>query len=310
MEKRNLFRDRWKDYFSFPRRLRNGLFVLFSLIILEIVFLLWIYFTPSSNIPVDLSKFQKEIDEFYAAAQKDSADNNFHVTGHNLAEINTKPELFAFNPNNLPEAEWKRLGFSDKQIHVIKNYESKGGRFRSKADVKKMYCINAKQFSLIEPYIIIPSQTYLDTSRSKSTYKKYERPALIVDVGTADTIELLKLPAIGPAFARRISNYRDKLGGFYSINQVREVWGLTDSIFQIVAPHIVLKDSTNIRKINVNSADYKEFNIHPYIDNSLANVLVNYRMQHGHFRSMADLKKVPLLNEELYSKLARYLKIE
>jgi DNA uptake protein ComE-like DNA-binding protein len=319
MEKKNLFRDRWKDYFSFPKRLRNGLFVLFSLVVLEIAVLLWIYFTPYKNKPIDLSQFQKEIDKFYTSVQIDSAHNDakdFHEQENDITEVRensnakTNPTLFAFNPNNLPEWDWKRLGFSDKQIHVIKNYESKGGKFRSKDDVRKMYCINDEEYSMIEPYINIPPQQLNDTTSHKSIYKKYDRSPLIVDIGTADTLELLKLPAIGPSFARRISNYRDKLGGFYSVNQLKEVWGLSDSIFQIISPHISLNDSTNIRRINVNTADYKEFKRHPYIDKILASVITSYRNQHGSFHSMEDIRKVPLFNEELYCKLAPYLKIE
>jgi DNA uptake protein ComE-like DNA-binding protein len=172
-----------------------------------------------------------------------------------------------------------------------------------------MYCINDKEYSMIEPYINIPPQLLNDTSSHKSSYKN-DRPPIIIDIGTADILELLKLPAIGPSFARRISNYRDRLGGFYSVNQLKEIWGLTDSIFQIISPHISLKDSTDIRRINVNTADYKEFKHHPYIDKSLANVIISYRNQHGSFHSMADIRKVPLFNEELYSKLAHYLKIE
>jgi competence protein ComEA len=314
MRKNSLLRGTWKDYFNFPKRLRKALYALFVVMILEIAFLIYMHYKPSTSQPFDTNKFQKEIDEFYSSIDSTHKAAGFSESG-NLTEkkyskenIKAIAELFAFNPNNLPEEDWKRLGFSDRQVHVIKNYEAKGGKFRTKADVKKMYCISEKEYAIIEPYIIIPEQ--VKDSASKPVYKKYERTNLIVDIGIADTVELLKLPAIGPAFARRISNYREKLGGFYSVNQLKEVWGLTDSIFQIINPHVSLKDSTNLKKINVNTATYHDFNIHPYIDNSLASAIVSYRNKHGPFHNKEDLRKVSLLNEELYTKLAPYLKIE
>jgi competence protein ComEA len=309
MRKNMFLRNQWKEYLSFPRRLRNGLYVLLLIILLQIGFLLYVKYTPSTNQPADISEFQKEIDAFYTSIKNDSGNNNTSfVPAHSDNEVQ-KAELFVFNPNNLPESDWKSLGFSEKQIRVIKNYESKGGRFRTKADVKKMYCISAEEYAMIEPYINIPQQTK-DTSTNRPSYAKYKRPFLIVDIGTADSVELLKLPAIGSAFARRISNYREKLGGFYSINQLKEVWGLTDSIFQIIFPHVVLNDTSHLMKIDINKAGYKEFNIHPYIDGNLANAIVAYRNQHGFFHTIEDIKKVALLNGELYTKLAPYLKIE
>jgi competence protein ComEA len=307
MRNNSTLRNSWKDYFSFPKKLRKGIYALFIVIVLEIVYILYLHYFPSTAKPADVSQFQKEIDAFYAGRITDSAGNS-KINADSATSEKNASELFLFNPNNLPEEDWRRLGLSDKQIHVIKNYESKGGRFRSKADVKKMYSITAEEYAMLEPYIQIPQQTP-DTSH-KRTYKKYERQLLIVDIGTADTLELLKLPAVGPSFARRISNFREKLGGFYSIDQLKEVWGLTDSMFQIIAPHIVLKDSTNLRKININTADYKTFNMHPYIDKAMASVIISYRNQHGTFHAIEELKKVSLVTGELYSKLAPYLKIE
>jgi competence protein ComEA len=305
MRKSSLLRGGWKDYFTFPRKMRNALFALCLVMVIEIATLLYLHFTPVSSTPTDFSEFQKEIDSFYASQKTDTINSS--AVGENAEAV--IPELSSFNPNNLPDEGWKGLGFTEKQIRVIKNYEGKGGKFRTKADVKKMYCISAEQFALIEPYIQIPAQQSADSSSHKPN-KKYERPVVLVDIGTADTLELLKLPAVGPSFARRIANYRERLGGFYSVNQLKEVWGLTDSIFQIISPHTIIKDTANLRRIDINSADYKTFNMHPYIDKSQAYSIVAYRNQHGKFHSIEEIKKVSLFNEELYSKLAPYLKID
>jgi competence protein ComEA len=214
MRRKSSLRDRWKDYFTFSKKLRNALLALFLVMVIEIATLFYLHFTPASSTPTDFSEFQKEIDAFYASQKADSLNAKNNIFDNNNSEIKS-PELFAFNPNNLSEEDWKRLGFSDKQIHVIKNYENKGGRFRTKADVKKMYSISGAEFALIGPYIQLPDELLPDSSLRKTPYKKYERPVVVVDIGTADTLELLKIPAIGPSFSRRIANYREKLGGFY-----------------------------------------------------------------------------------------------
>jgi len=75
-------------------------------------------------------------------------------------------------------------------------------------------------------------------------------------------------------------------------------------------PHVLLKDSTNLRKINLNTAGYEELNAHPYINSKIANVILAYRKQHGPFQDINDLLKVALVDAELYRKIAPYLKVE
>lgn len=312
------FGSSWKDYFNFNNRVRRGLIVLFGLMSAEIIALVYLHYIPSSSGAVDIQQFKKEIDAFYAsgtAAQDSetmSADSVFTLKSEFPTE---KPgetskrkaaELFNFDPNQLPAAEWKRLGFSDRQIHSIYNYEAKGGKFRTKGDVKKMYAISPAEFSRIEPYISLP-----DTFPKKTANPAFrEAKNLIVDIGTADQTELQKLPMIGEYLAGKISNYREKLGGFYNVEQVKEIRGMRDSTWMAILPHLVLKDTSNLRKINLNTADFSEFNRHPYIDNALSGLIISYRKQHGEFLRVEDLRKVALVDAELYRKIAPYLKVE
>lgn len=312
--KRSLFRDSWKEYFTLSGRVRRGLLVLFGLMFIEIVVLLYLHYKPTSAAKPDVDKFKKEIDAFYASPPPDSSgmkgEMNIADRGKSAPEVFTKPktppELFHFNPNKLPESEWKRLGFSDRQIRSIKNYESKGGRFTRKEDVKKMYAIHEDEFNRIAPYIDIPVIPK-DTAQPKKNFKK---EFLIVDIGTADSTELDRLPMVGEYLAKKIYTYREKLGGFYSVSQLKEVYGMRDSALQVILPHIVLKDSDNLRRIDINAADFETLNSHPYIDRTLANLIVSYRKTHGAYKSKEDLQKVVLVDGELYRKIAPYIKVE
>jgi DNA uptake protein ComE-like DNA-binding protein len=283
--------------------------VLFVLMIAEIIVLVWLRYIPSTSDPIDFSAFKKEIDAFYAEqnAANIGDEKDFRATDDvKIAADVSKGELFYFNPNELPEKEWMRLGFSEKQVRSIKNYESKGGSFRSKDDVKKMYAISESEFNRIAPYIDLPKEK----SAEPKTFKKISKPFLTVDIGTADTSELNKLPMVGEILAFKIYNYREKLGGFYSVSQLKEVYGLRDSAYMIILPHLILKDSSNLRKMNLNTAGYEELNMHPYINSKIANVVLAYRKQHGPFQDITDLQKVALVDAELYRKIAPYLKVE
>jgi competence protein ComEA len=296
-----------KDYFSLSYKVKRGLMVLFVLMIAEIITLAYLHFLPSTTRDVDFTEFKNEIDKFYTSTgnkQTDSVPVDKVIASNK--NLKSKAELFLFNPNHLPEGDWQRLGFSEKQIHSIKNYESKGGVFRSKADVKKMYAISETEFNSIAPFIDLPDETKSEVR----TFEKKSKPFLIVDIGTADSTELGTLPMVGDYLAYKIYSYREKLGGFYSISQLKEMYGLRDSTYLVILPHITLADSTNLRKINLNSASYDELNQHPYINSKIANVILAYRKQHGPFLDIKDLQKVTLVDAELYRKIAPYLKVE
>jgi len=308
------FQNSLKDYLSLSYKVKRGLMVLFVLMAAEIITLAWLRYRPNSSEAVDSSAFRKEIDAFYASAainpvtseekKFQSADKETVPATGDFREL--KGDLFSFNPNQLPEKEWQRLGFSEKQVRSIKNYEAKGGVFKSSADVKKMYAISETEFNRIAPFIDLPEEKKAEPV----TFKKINKPFLIIDIGTADSTELSKLPMVGDYLAYKIYNYRDKLGGFFSIDQLKEVHGLRDSTFIIILPHLVLGDSTNLRKINLNLAGYDELARHPYINSKIANVILAYRKQHGAFGDVKDLQKVALVDAELYRKIAPYLKVE
>jgi competence ComEA-like helix-hairpin-helix protein len=115
------------------------------------------------------------------------------------------------------------------------------------------------------------------------------------------------LPGIGPKLASRINSFREKLGGFYSIDQVAETYGLPDSTFQKIRPY--LKFSGEVKKINVNRATREELSSHPYIRWKMAGAITEYRKQHGDFAKLEDLKKVFLVDDAAFLKMLPYLSL-
>ena len=307
----------FRDYFTFNRREKRGVLILLAFILLLIIYLSFPdLFSPDEK--YDFSEFDKQVAEIDKAKQKNTADSlddskfTYDQNDYKLPQKSNsckKQELFNFNPNNLPYADWLRLGLTAKQITTIKNYESKGGKFRKKEDVKKMYCISSDMYSSLEPYIQIPQDSNQTNNFKKEAYSKPKIEKLMIELNIADTSELDKLKGIGSSFAKRIVKYRDLLGGFVRKEQLLEVYGFDQEKYDGLSGNVSV-DVALTKKININSATVEDMKKHPYIKYNLANLIVNYRKQHGNYKSVEDIKKLDLVTEELYLKLAPYLTIE
>ena len=302
-----------REYFTFNRRERNGVFILLSIILILILYLSFSDYFFVREKP-DFSKFEKEISEFEKQqvpvdSVRDStpeySQNDYKVFSRKNDNKN-RVERFDFNPNNLRDSDWNRLGLSEKQIRVIKNYESKGGKFRTKEDVKKMYCIQPELYSSLEPYIQIPEIASPIIEHQQLTNN---HQPLFLELNSADSIQLDQLKGIGFSFARRIIKYREMLGGFINKDQLLEVYGLDKEKYDGLAANVSV-DISKVKKLNINLIAAEELKKHPYVKYNLANLIVSYRKQHGNYGSVADIKKLNLVNDEIYAKLAPYLTTE
>jgi competence protein ComEA len=175
------------------------------------------------------------------------------------------------------------------------------------APLKIIWGLNEELASKLIPYIRIERKEY--AAIEKPVYEKKVYTPAVVDVNSADTAAFIALPGIGSKLAQRIVNFRDKLGGFHTIEQVGETFGLPDSTFQKIKPRFVLSNPS-VKKLNINMATVDELKMHPYIRYTIGNAIVQYRTQHGNFRSVNDLKKIVLITEDVYNKLQPYVKTE
>ncbi len=224
--------------------------------------------------------------------------------------------LFSFDPNTLSEDGFAKLGLRPKLVHTILNYRNKGGKFRSAAGMQKIYGMRPEEFARLEPYIKIAAAEKSDypSTEGKRAYTPYNTGSnttahTVIDLNRADSAALERLPGIGPVLAGRVVKYRDKLGGFFNINQLAEVYGMPDSTFQQLKNQ-VRADESGCTKLNVNTASREALQKHPYIKYTLAKVLIAYREQHNDFKDMEELRRVALINEEIYRKIAPYLKVD
>lgn len=241
-------------------------------------------------------------------------------------------QLFYFDPNTLDEPGWKRLGLRPKTIGTVLKYRSKGGKFYKAADLKRIYGLQSGEYERLEPYIRIVKEktSYHDVTgreapgsdgsnyrdkhitatnnRSEDKRTFYKRSPEPIDINTADTSAFIALPGIGSKLAARIVFFRERLGGFYDVDQLHEVYGLADSVFQKLRDYLTMSGG-HIRKIDINTAGEDILKQHPYIKWNIAKAIVAYRGQHGPFKNLEQLQQVGVITMETYSRMLPYLSL-
>jgi len=369
-----------KEYLTFSSKERRGIFILLLLLVALILVNLFLPYFINRK-PTDFSDFEQQIALFEAEQERyhDSISNK-SATGYAKSDgTGDKLTPFEFDPNELPPDQWKKLGLEDRQIKVILNYLNKGGRFRVKQDLAKMYCISEQEYRILEPYIEIkilpPDYKKVDKGteitpfpfdpnyitkeqglemglhenvinaiisyrknggqfKSSSDLKKIytlteaeysilepfiQIPAdtslafptkknVVIELNSADSLDLQQLRGIGPSFSRRIIKYRDLLGGFYSREQLLEVYGMDSTKYLGIASQVNV-DVEKIRKININKVSIKEMMKHPYIEFYVAKSIINYRNEKGAFTDIAQIREAKLIYNELFLKIEPYLSV-
>lgn len=309
-----------EDYFRFSRR--DRLAVLCLLLFILVFFIAPVFLRGPNPGPLTredsawiaaLRKMETgegaHDDENWVNQQKKQPNNRMAGSSTNVYRSGTY-ELFYFDPNHLTRTEWEKLGLRDKTITILLNYISKGGRFREPEDLSRIYGLQEKEYTRLKPYIRIEKKLENQSFRKENIIRPINPPVRNryeeVDINRADTAAFIALPGIGSKLASRIVSFRDKLGGFYEVEQVAETFGLPDSTFLQIRKYLKL-DKPVIRRININTANLEELKSHPYIRYKIANLIIAYRNEHGPFPAVEGLKKVMAVTDEVFNKIAPYL---
>lgn len=307
--KRQEWRQIVTDYFSFSVRERWAVLVLLALIIL--VFLLPDYLLESKEKPMVADSLVLS-----AIRRWDSVKQQKSVVRAYSSETSRPPtgqsKRFPFDPNQIDLQQWLLLGLPEKTAHTILNYRSKGGRFRKAEDLARIYGMPVTLSRELIPWVRIEAggQEQTIPSRPRDPARTPFTPpaaSLKLPINTADSVAWMGLRGIGEKLAGRIVNFRNKLGGFYSLEQVGEVYGLKDSVFQQIRSSLVL-DPAPVRQLSLNTASLEELAAHPYIRFPIARAIVAYRQEHGLFHSVEELAGIHLINAALLEKIRPYCK--
>jgi competence protein ComEA len=293
-----------KDYFTFTKKERQGIIVLLLLIGI-ITALPWFFTGITTKERISLDQYEEQL-------AKLAAEDSLNTTTYKRAATPVNVTPFTFDPNTLNEQGWKKLGVRDRTIITIQHYISKGGRFRKTTDLANIYGLRKEEYERLAPYVqIIQADSIKQkTTIPASSENRYKKSSIaVIEINAADTTAFISLPGIGSKLAVRIINFRDKLGGFYSINQVGETYGVPDSTFQAIKQYLQCT-SPAIHTININTADVNTLRQHPYIKWAVANAIVQYRAQHGRYSAVGDIQQIAVVSSEIFQKIAPYLTVE
>lgn len=244
-----------------------------------------------------------EVLKDYIVIEKTSYQRNYDDYGHSKYSGNygksekNIAELFKFDPNFATKEDFERLGFKTWQAENIIKYRNNGGSFKQPSDLAKIYGVDEDFVNTLSPYVEITAQPTVASAD------------ILINLNTATAEDLQQLRGIGATYSRRIVDYREKLGGYVSIEQLREVYGINEDLFKSISQYLEL-GGKSVKTININTADYKALVTHPYINKDMALAVLNYRDFAGKIKSTDELVKQKALNKEQYDKISKYISVE
>lgn len=301
-----------RTLFSFSRKERNGIIVLLTVIFSLILIgkLIPVFFPTEKT---DFSKWEEEVDNYFSKAkEKEKIPSEFPVI------------LTAFDPNVVDSIGLAKMGVPVKVGSNWMKYLQKGGRFRNKDEVKKIFGMTPSLFGRLDSFMVIQptnirtlkvnENTVFDQSRvriKKDTFehepveKPVKKQVSVLELNSVDSIQLLEIKGIGPVFASRIVRYRNLLGGYSAVSQLKEVYGMKPENFEALSSCFTV-DPSAIKTFNINFSTVQELGRHPYIGFKTARKIFKLRDQKGKFYSTDDLSG--LVSADTLQMLTPYLR--
>lgn len=304
----------WKDFFYYSRSERRAVYFLLFLIALLLVAI--IFYSKRDNASFDLAENSAEVDSFLADVKK-VKEHSAKESKDDCSDAHRTGLFFEFDPNSADSIELSRLGLPSYVVKNVLKYRAKGGRFKTPASFSKIYGLTPELFAELEPFIRIPEQ--LSARKRKQVFPKtdsiriesHQQPfdkyseGTKVNVNIADTIELKKIPGIGSVIARNIVAYRQRLGGFYDLEQLLEVRFFTPELLE----WFVLGD-TPVNQLRINRESLDKLRAHPYLNFYQAKIIVEHRKKRGEIKSLSQLSLYEEFTEKDLKRLSAYFSFD
>jgi len=290
---------RWKNvlrgYFTFNRRERRGIVALLSLLFLLIGVRATLRFVG----PPEQIHSTMDTELLISELQPNKKE----------PEIPTKSiQWFSFDPNSVSIAELEQLGVEQGLAQRWENYRNKGGRFDDEEDVLRLYGIDSAWVALASPYMRFPEQSGAARKIEEAKKSKAEQKE-IIDLNRADTNALKTIRGVGGFYARQIVELRERLGGYFTYDQLLDVNKIRDETITTISERTFI-DSSAVRTIDINHCSVDPLGRHPYLTWKQAKVIVSYRQQHGAYDSVEQIMDTKVVSDSVYLKIAPYLRTE
>ena len=228
-----------------------------------------------------------------------------------------------FDPNTADSSTLVHLGLKKWQASNMLKYRAKGGRYRQAEDMKKLYGMTDSMYQALLPYIQIDTmavkqyrdsvrKSRIDTTQSDSV-PRYISPKrdTVLNLRTADTTELKLIRGIGSYRAKQIVRYRQQLGGFTHVEQLREIKALQPLLIDTLSADSLLAhfwlDSIIVEPLSVNSIGVERLQRHPYLSFEQAKAIYELRRRKVRLNSIEALEQLDCFTPEELLRVAPYL---
>ena len=219
--------------------------------------------------------------------------------------------LFAFDPNTLDSEGFIRLGMPVRAVKGLLRWRAAGKHFYQAEDLKPLYNLPEEVYARLAPFVqIADNRGLVGLSDRKGPGYAWGPIPDVIDLNRADSALLDRgLPGIGATLTHRIIQRRAALGGFVSAAQLLEVYKFEDTTFRKLEAKLKI-DPASVRKLSLNTATLEQLSAHPYVGEKMAKNIILYRDGIKQYERISQLRQVPLMNEEIYRKIAPYFKVE
>ena len=270
-----------KSHFLFNKSQRTGIFLLLFLVV---GFQLMVFFTDFSKVEIQNPEKQKWL--------------SFQTEIDSLKQekFNYVPKIYPFNPNFITDFKGYKLGMSTEEIDRLLAFRKTNKYVNSAGEFQMVTKVSDSLLNVIAPYFKFPDWVTNKKSNKYVSFDKkdfYKKEKIIqIDINQATTEDLVKVYGIGPALSERILKEKAKFGSFVSMEQLKDVWGLSPEVIENLNKFFKLTVIPNVKKIKINDASIKELMQFPYFRYALAKEIVTFRSMNGEIKNSEDLIKI------------------
>ena len=287
-----------KLHFWYTKSQRNGVLFLIILIVLAQLVYVFVDFSTTDEVNLNTSEiiaFEKEIDSL-----------------RNVEIEKRKPKLFPFNPNFISDFKGYQLGMSTEEIDRLHQFRLTDKYVNSAQEFQKVTGVSDSLLLKISPYFKFPDWVTNKkvVASSKQTSFNKEVNISTNDINLATQEDFKTINGVGDKLSERIIKYRSKLQGFSFNDQLNEVWGLEDEVVKRILKVFSIQSIPTIKKLNVNTAKFKEVLAIPYIDYDLCKKIFEYRDEVAELQDIVELRNIKDFPQNKYDRIVLYLNAE
>lgn len=285
--------EKLKPYFTYTKSQRNGLLVLFALIVaVQILHHFRNVAIPNENSAEKQQwlSMQKVIDSLGKQAKTQ------------------RPKFYPFNPNFISDFKGYQLGMSVAEIDRLLEFRKTNRYVNSASEFQNVTQVSDSLLQKIAPYFKFPDwvKNKRTLQYAHAAFPKKEK-TVVLDINLATQEELKKVYGIGDGLSQRILNEKEKLGGFVSMEQMNDIWGLSEEVIANLNRSFKVAEIPKVKKIKINDASVKELSQFPYFRYALAKSIVTYRSMNGNIKDAEDLLKISGFPVDKVKIIALYL---